>query len=183
MDLYRGDVYYAAYQEGDSTVTAVAISIIRISDGKAWDFNDDTWKASGWTQQWRSLAEGQNGLWTDATGWTTPQATAQYQVQLKVTYGADPTYAGGPILNVNQRTSEGVTPSSTATTSQGMLDAVNAAIAARLNGGAVSQYSIGGRNIQYMSMGDLMKLRSQLQTEVAAAAGGKRHFATFTRPS
>ena len=68
---------------------------------------------------------------------------------------------------------------------QEMLDAVEAAIQARLTGGAVQSYSIEGRNLQYVSLADLYKMRKELQTEVARQSGGDgtTNLASFRRPS
>ncbi len=52
-------------------------------------------------------------------------------------------------------------------TKQEMLDNVETAINARLTGGAVASYSIAGRNLQYISLSELMKLRDKLKAEVA----------------
>lgn len=65
------------------------------------------------------------------------------------------------------------------TTAQ-MLDQVNAAISARLKGGAVASYSINGRNIQYMTMPDLLALKRDLVKQLAAEKGGARNYAKFT---
>lgn len=68
-------------------------------------------------------------------------------------------------------------------TSQEMLTAVETAIYARLNGGAVQSYSIGGRNIQYASLTELYKLRDRFKKEVNAANGlNTRTYASFKRP-
>lgn len=66
-------------------------------------------------------------------------------------------------------------------TVQEMLDAVNAAILAKLNGNAVQSYSIGGRNIQYYSLKALQDLRQQLQAELGAE-NGTTNYASFERP-
>lgn len=68
-----------------------------------------------------------------------------------------------------------------ATTTE-MLDQVNAAIAARLSGGAVASYSINGRNISYMPMPDLLALKRDLQKQLAAENGGSRNYAKFVKP-
>jgi len=62
-----------------------------------------------------------------------------------------------------------------------MLTAVNDAINARLSGGAVASYSIGGRNLQYISLKELMDLCAQLQQEIADELG-TRNYASFVRP-
>lgn len=67
-------------------------------------------------------------------------------------------------------------------TNQELLDAVNAAILAKLTGNAVQSYSIGGRNIQYYSLKDLHALRQQLQAEIGAEQG-TTNYASFERPA
>jgi len=67
------------------------------------------------------------------------------------------------------------------TTSE-MLDQVNAAISARLSGGAVASYSINGRNIQYMPIPELLAIKKDLQKQLSAEKGGSRNFAKFVKP-
>lgn len=64
-----------------------------------------------------------------------------------------------------------------ATTAEDMLTAVEAAITARLNGGAVQSYSIDGRNLQYVSLTELYTLRTKLKGEVAAETGTRNYVA------
>lgn len=68
---------------------------------------------------------------------------------------------------VQSPTAAVVPPTSAETTPAALLAAVNAAIATRLSGGAVQSYSIGNRNLQYMTLSELMALRKQLAREVA----------------
>ena len=53
-------------------------------------------------------------------------------------------------------------------TKQEMLDNLDTAINARMTGGTVQSYSIGGRNLQYITLSELLKLRDQLRREIAA---------------
>lgn len=69
-----------------------------------------------------------------------------------------------------------------APTKQEMLENVETAINARMTGGAVQSYSIGGRNLQYITLSELIKLRDQLRREVAAS-GGATTYAGFEDPS
>jgi len=69
-----------------------------------------------------------------------------------------------------------------APTKQEILDNVELAINARLTGGAVQSYSIGGRNIQYISLSELLKLRDKLRQEIAGAKGTTT-YAKFDNPS
>lgn len=68
-----------------------------------------------------------------------------------------------------------------APTKQEMLDNLNTAINARMTGGAIQSYSIGGRNLQYITLSELLKLRDQLRREIA---GGKNTttYAKFENP-
>jgi len=69
-----------------------------------------------------------------------------------------------------------------APTKQEMLENVEIAINARMTGGAVQSYTIGGRNIQYIGIEELRKLRDQLRREIAGS-GGTTTYASFGRPS
>ena len=51
-----------------------------------------------------------------------------------------------------------------------LLDKVEAAIDARLDGGAVDSYAIRGRNLKYVGLTDLFALRDQLRREVETIA-------------
>ncbi len=66
-------------------------------------------------------------------------------------------------------------------TKQEMLENVENAINARMTGGAVQSYSIGGRNLQYITLSELMKLRDQLKQEVASGAS-RTSYARFDNP-
>lgn len=65
------------------------------------------------------------------------------------------------------------------TTPAGMLAAINALIGARLVGGAVHSYSIGGRNLQKASLQELYEIRDRLRAEVADLSGSARNYAGF----
>ncbi len=54
-------------------------------------------------------------------------------------------------------------------TKQELLDNVETAINARLTGGAVHSYSIGDRNLQYINLSELQKLRDNLRRELACS--------------
>jgi len=69
-----------------------------------------------------------------------------------------------------------------APTKQEMLDNVEIAINARITGGAVQSYSIGGRNLQYISLDELRNLRDQLRREIAGS-GENTTYASFGSPS
>ena len=53
-----------------------------------------------------------------------------------------------------------------------LLTKVEAAIDARLDGGAVDFYSIDGRNLKYVSLTDLFAMRRKLAREVETLAAG-----------
>jgi hypothetical protein len=60
-----------------------------------------------------------------------------------------------------------------AATAQELLDLVNDAIKARLEGGLVTAYTINGRNLQRDPLDKIIALRDDLKAEVAGAAGGR----------
>ena len=68
-------------------------------------------------------------------------------------------------------------------TKQEMLANVETAINARMTGGAVQSYSIGGRNLQYITLSELIKLRDKLKQEVLSANSKSRTtYAQFEKP-
>ena len=67
-------------------------------------------------------------------------------------------------------------------TKQEMLENIENAINARMTGGAVQSYSIGGRNLQYISISELTKLRDQLRKEIAGLNNATT-YAKFNNPS
>lgn len=70
-----------------------------------------------------------------------------------------------------------------AVSAQTMLDNIEAAINSRLTGGAVASYSIGGRNLQYISLSELRQMRDQLKREIASQTPNNlRTYAKFTDP-
>ena len=69
----------------------------------------------------------------------------------------------------------------TPTTSE-LIVLIDKAIATRLRGGAVQSYSIGGRNLQYMTLSELRNLRADLGKQIAAEKGGGRNYAKFVNP-
>lgn len=70
-----------------------------------------------------------------------------------------------------------------AVSKQDLLDKVEAALDARLSGGAVQSYSIGGRNLQYITLEELRKLRDQLKREITSESGNARTYAKFANPA
>lgn len=57
---------------------------------------------------------------------------------------------------------------------QSDIDIVEAAIIARINGGAVNSYAIGTRNVEYMKLDELRALRDDMKREVGRAANPTR---------
>ena len=68
-----------------------------------------------------------------------------------------------------------------APTKQEMLENVETAINARMTGGAVQSYSIGGRNLQYITLAELIKLRDTLRQEIVAGSS-RTSYAKFENP-
>lgn len=69
----------------------------------------------------------------------------------------------------------------TAPTKQELLDNVETAINARLTGGAVHSYTIGDRNLQYISLNELIRLRDKLRREIAGSQT-RNSYAKFDKP-
>jgi hypothetical protein len=69
-----------------------------------------------------------------------------------------------------------------APTKQEMLENVEIAINARMTGGAVQSYSINGRNLQYITLSELLKLRDQLRREIVGS-NDTTTYASFKEPS
>ena len=59
------------------TSLSVSIKIMRLSDGYWFDFNDSTFKNSGWVSDVASMSSDDNTVFTYA--WTTPDAQDKYQ--------------------------------------------------------------------------------------------------------
>lgn len=66
-----------------------------------------------------------------------------------------------------------------ATDPQDILDAIDSAILAKLNGGAVRSYSIGDRNLTHMSLRELRETRKEYAALVAAQKGGAKNYGSF----
>lgn len=77
--------------------------------------------------------------------------------------------------------SQPVEDEETPTTSE-LIELIDKAIATRLRSGAVQSYSIGGRNLQYMTLSELRNLRADLSKQIAAQNGGGRNYAKFVSP-
>ena len=99
--LAQSETYYPGYQEAHSGVTAIAFGIRRVSDGQWYDFNDSTFKASGWATKHQALAEDDDGLWTYDTGWAIPDSDTVYHLQWKITDATGTYQELGPKIIVN----------------------------------------------------------------------------------
>ncbi len=66
-------------------------------------------------------------------------------------------------------------------TAADLLTEVNKAIKKRIAGDAVQSYSIGGRNLQYMSIDQLYNIREKLRMEVNASKGPARNVGGFRK--
>jgi hypothetical protein len=183
MEIYKGEKYYPSYHEATSDVSAVAFGVMRLSDGYWYDFADGTFKDSSWVTQYQSLTEDANGLWVYTTGWTSPNTTGQYRIQYKITDLSGTFYAGGEEINVKSISPLVHTTIATPTTTADMLIAINSAIAARLTGGAVQEYTIGGRNLKYITLPELYNLRKAYMLEQASEHGGMRNYINFKDPA
>lgn len=141
------------------TGDTVTIEIRRLSDNYTWNFST------------LAFASGNNsGSMTFVNGITwkasfTPPTKDTHIVT--ITHAALDVKYSQTLIALNQSTPiQSVTEVTTVTAST-LLAAVEQAIAAHLNGGAVQSYSIGGRNLQKTSLVDLYKMRAQLKEEVA----------------
>lgn len=99
--LTQSEIYYPGYQEPDSGVTGVAFGICRMTDGFWYDFDDSTFKNSGWTTQHQTMAEDANGFWLYTAGWAIPNSNSIYQIQWKITDATGTFYSEGTKIIVN----------------------------------------------------------------------------------
>ena len=60
-------------------------------------------------------------------------------------------------------------------TKQEMLDKINDAINAILDGGAVQSYMINGRRIDKIPLSELIQLRDKLQNEISAGSNRRTY--------
>lgn len=67
-------------------------------------------------------------------------------------------------------------------TTQEMLDNVRIAINSLVAGGAVQSYSIGGKNIQRMRLGELQDLEKNLERKLMSSKPNTT-YATFKNPA
>lgn len=87
--------------------------------------------------------------------------------------GAERTTLGSGQITVVANLEAIAIPYDGSTTAEKMLAAVEAAIKARLSGGAVDSYEIRGRSLARTPLPDLIALRNQLKVEVAREQSAK----------
>ena len=184
MRMYVNEVFYPSYPAPHAGITAVNFGICRLSDGYWFDFDTLTFKASGWGTQYKAMTEDSNSLWIYAAGWTIPRATVSYKVNYKVTDASGVFYAQGEIISVLSTQETGEAAPSTAAAD--IINAIDAAIAAILSGGAVQAYTIAGRNLQRCTLSELKELRKYYVELLATQQGernGTRNYVSFAKPS
>jgi len=95
-------------------------------------------------------------------------AAGTYYFQAVATKGSTSITAGAGQVTVKAALSYSGTPGAFDGRTQSAidLDAVQAAIRAIINGGAVQEYTIGNRHLRKMSMTDLLELESRLKARV-----------------
>jgi len=69
------------------------------------------------------------------------------------------------------------------TSIQDIIDAIDAAILAKLNGGAVRSYSIADRNLVNMGLKELRDTRAEYAAILSTQQGGRKNYASFSTPS
>lgn len=110
----------------------------------------------------------------------TPTALDVYAIDV-YNQDLDVTYSRSVQAVSSVTLSQPVEDEETPTTSE-LIELIDKAIATRLRGGAVQSYSIGGRNLQYMTLSELRNLRADLNKQIAAQNGGGRNYAKFVSP-
>ena len=101
---YQGEVFYPRVLEPNTTVSSIDMMILRLTDGYWWDFNDSSFKNTGWTTPTQALSEeavpsgSGESTWIWTTGWTLPSADAEYAIVFR---DNDNYIYEGPTLVVN----------------------------------------------------------------------------------
>ncbi len=111
----------------------------------------------------------------DGTDWTTSISKAQsaaltagrYYWQAYVENGSERITIGNGQLDITPNLSTASAGAELRTQSKQDLDAVQAAMRAMIAGGAVQKYMIHGRQVEKMTMADLIQLESKLKATVA----------------
>lgn len=130
-----------------------------------------------------SLFASGNAVYVGGINWKlsfTPTALDVYAIDVYF-QDLDVTYSRSVQAVSSATLSQPVGDDETPTTAE-LVVLIDKAIAMRLRGGAVQSYSIGGRNLQYMTIAELRSLRADLNKEVAAQKGGGRNYAKFVDP-
>ncbi|MGE0410028.1 MAG: hypothetical protein AB7P23_12305 [Amphiplicatus sp.] len=162
-------MYPTRFNAGDTVVFDVA----------SLSLNGENIGFPAWTLTYRLRGNGQTADIAgagDGSGWTVTIAAATsvaytagvYSWSVDVSHGDGRrfTIAGGTLeVLANFATATGAFDGRTQ--SQKDLDAIDAAIRARLTGGAISEYTIGNRNLRYESIASLRQLRSEVALRVA----------------
>jgi hypothetical protein len=157
-------------QSGDT----VTIEIRRLSDNYTWHFTNLVFQSGNNTGNMTFV----NGILWKAS--FTPQTKDTYIVTIHDST-LDVKYVQ-QLIALNQATPITSVEEITETDAATLLAAVEQAIAARVNGGAVQSYSIGGRNLQYVSLTELREMRKELRREVNLNKPSKT-YAKFVQPA
>ena len=127
------------------TTTGAGETLTGSTSGTGWSFtwavNESITAATSYA--WQAVAEALSG------GALTTIGTGSIQLLPSLAYTGSPAAFDGR------------------TQAQRDLDAVQAAIRARISGGAVDEYTIGNRRLKRMELTDLLMLESRLKAEVA----------------
>jgi len=105
--MYQSETYRPDYHEGHTGVTAVSFGVLRVTDGQWWDFDDNSFKASGWTTPFKAMVEEPNpdatgeSSWMYTTGWLIPNVDSTYKIKFKVTDATGTFYADGDLIIIN----------------------------------------------------------------------------------
>lgn len=143
--------------EGDN----VEIEILRLSDSKTWDFSAGVFAIGNNRGEMEFIKDSK---WKASF---TPAQADHYEVTI---YFNSREYYQSLISEIRTQTISQIAVS--APTKQQMLDALETAIYNRMVGGSVISYSIRGRNIQYMQLGEMRKMRDDLKKEIASERSG-----------
>lgn len=168
-----GTLFWIIQAIPDSQNTdTVTVEIRRLSDGYTWNFTT------------LAFASGNNsGSMTFFNGITWKQSftppTADTYIVTITNSTLDVKYSQTLIAQSQATPIQSISEITTVSAST-LLAAVEQAIAARLNGGAVKSYTMpNGRNVQYMDLAELFELRRKLTAEVNAASYSGRTHAKF----
>ena len=123
----------------------------------------------------------------NGTGWSTDISKAQtgvtagdYYWQAYAETGTRRETIGRGRLTIKPAAGTGI---SGKTQAQQDLDAVQTAMRAIISGGAVAEYTIGGRSLRKLPMSDLIMLEAKLKAEVAAEKKAESIANGFGNPS